>query len=145
MEESPAGVALRVCGERTLGAAPSDVKGANHLSHVRPCRKMKTWKFLFSIDELTVPNPTSFARQTADSPLEPEREPAMAVAPGLEIALAKNVHADQRIEFEGVGQFDADDLVENEWKGRRDRRRLVRLNARYERRSARLGPALALR
>jgi|SRR5690348_8113327 hypothetical protein len=39
-----------------------------------------------------------------------------SVAPAREIALAKNVHAYERIELESIREFDADHLIKDEWK-----------------------------
>lgn len=41
-------------------------------------------------------------------------QPADAVSSRLKIALMKKVHSNQSVEFEGVGQFDAYHLFEDE-------------------------------
>lgn len=47
---------------------------------------------------------------------EAETKAAHSVAPHLEVALTKNVHADQRIELERVGELYANHLLEYEGK-----------------------------
>src|SRR6476620_8182263 len=49
----------------------------------------------------------------------PECERATPSARAFEIALAQDIHSDQRIEFERVRQLDADHFLEDEWEARR--------------------------
>lgn len=64
----------------------------------------------------------------------------MAVAAHAEVALPKNVHADEGIQLKAVGKFEAADVVEYEGEGR-----AVRLRFQTNSEQVALGLALALR
>lgn len=48
--------------------------------------------------------------------LPPKANAALAVSRERHIALAQNVHPDQCVKLKRVGQLDANDLIEYEWK-----------------------------